>query len=96
MTQQIREIEELCKSNDPLMQYYQNEIRSDLKELYAAVEVGLNQLPTLKNGDIVVEHVGDMGNAIPVLQTRGYTVMMSIASMQEVIEQNGYVDPFAS
>ena len=95
MQQQITEMQQLCQSDSTLVQYYQNEIISNLKSLYTASQTVSNML-MLNDVDTVIEETGVMGASLPVVHSGSNTVLRMVAHMREVIGQTGFIDPFSN
>ena len=95
MQQQITAMQQLCQSDSTLVQYYQNEIISNLKSLYTASQTVSNML-TRNDVDTVTEGMGVMGTSLPVVHSGSNTVLRMVAHMREVIEQTGFIDPFSN
>ena len=95
MQQQITAMQQLCQSDSALVQYYQNEIISNLKSLYTASQTVSNML-TRNDVDTVTEGMGVMGTSLPVVHSGSNTVLRMVAHMCEVIEQTGFIDPFSN
>nr|WP_302665622.1 stalk domain-containing protein [uncultured Agathobaculum sp.] len=95
MQQQITEMQQLCQSDSTLVQYYQNEIISNLKSLYTASQTVSNML-MLNDVDTVIEETGVMGASLPVVHSGSNTVLRMVAHMREVIGQTGFIDPFTN
>ena len=95
MQQQIAEMQKLCQSDSTLVQYYQNEILSNLKALHTAAQTVSNML-SQNDFDTVIEGEGVMGTSLPIVHSGSNTVLQMTAHMREVIEQTGFIDPFAN
>ena len=95
MQKQIATMQQLCQSDSTLVQYYQQEILSNLKALNSAAQTVSNML-SQNDFSTVVEGAGVMGTNLPIVHSGSNTVLQMTAHMREVIEQTGFIDPFTN
>lgn len=95
MQKQIATMQQLCQSDSTLVQYYQQEILSNLKALNSAAQTVSNML-SQNDFSTVVEGAGVMGTNLPIVHSGSNTVLKMTAHMREVIEQTGFIDPFTN